>query len=214
MNDNLEKYSHEKAVLSAKLSQAREEKELFAHRAKNLEAQLSQKKTAHSTGTLSVNLEEKVTRYFLIKLRFSLYGNLFISLFFQLQHFYGKYLRSDSRRKALVYQKRYLLSVLTCYQRSEENTLTFLSQLTQTQRTCIRKSSSRKNPRSHFRSVALVIISIHRMKFMIMRWRTGRRVGATAILDNPEQSFIPIRPTTANHSPPIRDNQSSKLVTC
>ncbi|XP_033220646.1 golgin subfamily A member 4-like isoform X3 [Belonocnema kinseyi] len=182
LNDTLEKYSHDKAVLSAKLSQVREEKELFALRARSLETQFVHKRPAHSTGALTANSEEK------------------------LQHFYGKYLRTDSRRKALVYQKKYLIGVLTCYQRSEENTLAFLAQLTQTQRTCTRKNSSRKNAKAHFRSVALVIISVHRMKWMIMRWRTGKRVGAHAILDDPEQSYVPLRPINTNHSPPVRDS--------
>ncbi|XP_043477475.1 A-kinase anchor protein 9-like isoform X3 [Leptopilina heterotoma] len=185
LNDNLERVNREKAVLSEKLSRVREERENFALRSRTLESQLAQKKSSLHSGTLNPVTEDK------------------------LQLFYGKYLRTDSRRKALIYQKRYLLDVLTCYQRSEENTLAFLAQLTQTERTCVRKGSNRKNYKSYFKSVVLVVITIHRIKWLITRWRSGRRIGAKAILSNTDQSFVPLRTSSSNHSPPVRDFQNA-----
>ncbi|XP_051157468.1 pericentrin-like isoform X3 [Leptopilina boulardi] len=183
LNDNLERVNRDKSVLLEKLNRVREERENFALRVRTLETQLTQKKS--SLGTLNPLTEDK------------------------LQHFYGKFLRTDSRRKALVYQKRYLLNILTCYQRSEENTLAFLAQLTQTERTCVRKGSNRKNFKSYFRSVVLVVITVHRIKWLITRWRSGRRIGAKAILSNGDQSFVPLPTSASNHSPPVRDFQNA-----
>lgn len=111
----------------------------------------------------------------------------------------------DSRRKALAYQKQYLLCVVGGYQLSEDRTLSVLAQLTHEQRMHTTTDSKRKSPRIRFKCAALVIISIHRMKWMINRWRTGRRVGATAVLGHHEQSFVPMRRAASNHSPPVRD---------
>jgi len=42
---------------------------------------------------------------------------------------YGKYLRSESFRKALIYQKKYLLLLLGGFQECEEATLSLLSRM-------------------------------------------------------------------------------------
>lgn len=123
---------------------------------------------------------------------------------FQLQNFYGQYLRVDSRRKALAYQKKYLLCIVGSYQYCEENTLCVLAQLTKDQRSYTRLSRSKK---VRFRITVLVIISVHRMKWLIQRWRTGKRVGANAIMGNLGQliDLPPVRKTASNHSPPVRE---------
>lgn len=123
---------------------------------------------------------------------------------FQLQNFYGKYLRVESRRKALAYQKKYLLCIVGSYQYCEENTLCVLAQLTQDQRSYARLSHNRK---VRFRIAVFAIISIHRMKWLIQRWRTGKRVGANAIMGSVDQliDLPPVRKTPSNHSPPVRE---------
>jgi len=123
---------------------------------------------------------------------------------FQLQTFYGKYLRADSRRKSLAYQKKYLLCVVGSYQYCENNTLCVLAQLTQNERSHTRLS---RNKKVRLRIVTLVIISIHRMKWLIRRWRTGKRVGANAILGGIDQLFdlSPVKIAASNHSPPVRE---------
>lgn len=93
-------------------------------------------------------------------------------------------MRSDSRCKALVYQKRYLLCIVAGYQYAEENTLAFLAQLTQTQRKIARQGPHRWNAKIRFRSAVFLIIGIQRMKWLILRWKTGRRVGANVVLGN------------------------------
>lgn len=127
-----------------------------------------------------------------------------------MQHFYGKYLRADSRRKALLYQKRYLLTIVGGYQLSEENTLTILAQLTKEQRSYTNMGRNRKSPKIRFKSAVLLIISIHRMKWLILRWTTGRRIGVKALLWNVDQSFMPLQKVTMSHSPPVRDRLTTK----
>jgi A-kinase anchor protein 9 len=71
----------------------------------------------------------------------------------QVKVLFSKYLRSESYRKALVWQKRYLLVVLGGYQESEAVTLSRLSQLSGVQEAMLhqRHSASRKKPRTRFK---------------------------------------------------------------
>lgn len=86
---------------------------------------------------------------------------------------FGKYLKTESFRKALVHQKRYLLVVLATY---EENELKAMAML--------HGGHERSKKRKSFRSVAFMVMAIHRMKFIVKRWHTGKRIGAKAILGN------------------------------
>ncbi|XP_046436296.1 nuclear mitotic apparatus protein 1-like isoform X3 [Neodiprion fabricii] len=182
LNESLQKHLNEKSILHDKLARAREDKEQLLARVRILE----QNQSTNTAGAMSGEMVEK------------------------LQHFYGKFLRTDSRRKALAYQKRYLLCVVGGYQLSEENTLSVLAQLTLVQREHTTNRNNKKSPRVRFRCAALAIISIRRMKWLIGRWRTGRRIGANAVLGNPDQSFIMLRKTSSNnHSPPVRDRPSN-----
>jgi A-kinase anchor protein 9 len=71
----------------------------------------------------------------------------------QVKHLLGKYLRSESYRKALVWQKRYLLVVLGGYQESEALTVGRLAQLSGVQEAVLyqQHSVSRKKPRTRFK---------------------------------------------------------------
>lgn len=84
-------------------------------------------------------------------------------------HLFGKYLRIESFRRALVHQKRYLMIVLSTYECNETKVLSQLSN-----NGVIPKR--RKIP--SFKSVVLVAIAIERMKFILRRWHTGKRVCA------------------------------------
>ncbi|XP_031363999.1 A-kinase anchor protein 9-like isoform X12 [Apis dorsata] len=179
-----EKYLTEKTILQEKLMKAREEKEQLNQRIKLFEVQVKRNKAPQD-----LNTREHTEK---------------------LQHFYGKFLRADSRRKALAYQKRYLLSIVGGYQLSEENTLSVLAQLTKVQRSYAVIGRNKKSPKVRFRSAVLVVISICRMKWLIVRWNTGKRIGVKTLLWNIDQSFLPIQKTTINHSPPVRDKNTSK----
>lgn len=71
----------------------------------------------------------------------------------QMKYLHGKYLRSESYRKALIWQKRYLLVVLGGYQESEAITVSRLAQLPGVQETMLhqRYSALRTKPRMRFK---------------------------------------------------------------
>ncbi|XP_020284219.1 A-kinase anchor protein 9-like isoform X3 [Pseudomyrmex gracilis] len=177
--EKIEKYGVEKNNLEDKLGRMLHDRDLLMHRVKQLEGQLMKLKTTQISSQQTVSFE-------------------------RLQTFYGKYLRVDSRRRALAYQKKYLLCIVGSYQYCEENTLWVLAQLTRDQRSYTRQSRSKK---VRFRIVVFTIISIRRMKWLIQRWRTGKRAGANAIMGSIEQliDLSPIRNTASNHSPPVRE---------
>ncbi|XP_021706837.1 A-kinase anchor protein 9 isoform X3 [Aedes aegypti] len=138
-------------------------------------------------------------------------------------HLFGKYLRSESHRKALVHQKRYLQIVLTTYEENEAKALQLLNAQNVPmgiQGLSFAKPNADENHprRKSFRSVVTAIIAIERMKFIVRKWQGGRRVCAKAIFS---QQFTPRRSQSAttnvwtrsqnshfveyNASPPSRD---------
>lgn len=98
-------------------------------------------------------------------------------------HLFGKYLRVESFRKALVHQKRYLLITLAAY---EENEAKAIRAVRAQQPDC---GSTRR--RRSFRSMVLVVIAIERMKFIVRRWQTGKRVAAKAIFATTNPQILP-----------------------
>ncbi|XP_015171132.1 PREDICTED: golgin subfamily A member 4-like isoform X2 [Polistes dominula] len=176
-----EKYSNEKDLLQFKLVEAKHDKEQLKEQIRDLQTQLQLNKHSLPANTEQLEIVDKA------------------------KHIYGKYLRAISKWRSLKYQKRYLLCVIGSYEISEKNTVAILAQLTKEERSYTKRDQCKRGI-LRFRSVALVIISIHRMKWMIIRWRTGRRIGANVLLGNQNQPFVPsIRLPTLNHSPPIRE---------
>ena len=80
--------------------------------------------------------------------------------------FYGKFLRSESFRKALVWQKRYLL-VLLCGELSPDPVLRV-------------PRPGRLHRGGRFRAVVQAVVAVTRMRYLVRRWRTGKRAGAHA----------------------------------
>ncbi|KAK0092054.1 hypothetical protein PV326_002297, partial [Microctonus aethiopoides] len=123
--------------------------------------------------------------------------------------FYGRYLRVESKRKSLSFQKRYLLCIIGGYQLTEGNMGAIVAQLTNNERSYINEQSfgvNRKNPKARFRTIALVIISVSRMKWMMQRWRGGLRgTAANFVMDNAGQFYPSLNRNPVNHSPPVRE---------
>ena len=71
----------------------------------------------------------------------------------QIKHLFWKYLRSESYRKALVWQKRYLLLVLGGYQEAETITVSRLAQLSGVQESMLYRQQSvpQKKARTRFK---------------------------------------------------------------
>ncbi|XP_060230035.1 A-kinase anchor protein 9 isoform X3 [Meriones unguiculatus] len=89
-----------------------------------------------------------------------------------LQRIYSKYLRASSFRKALIYQKKYLLLLLGGFQQCEDATLGVLAQMgghpafTEPKATTIHSKGF-----TRFRSAVRVSIAISRMKYLVRRWQ-------------------------------------------
>ncbi|GFT96355.1 PACT_coil_coil domain-containing protein [Nephila pilipes] len=98
------------------------------------------------------------------------------------------YKRSMSYNKSLVYQKKYLLMLLRGFQATEKVTLAWLNRMDNdiSPRPPGENSVISDPPlrgRSLFRSFALVVIAIQRMKFYVRRWRLLARIPSSQVVD-------------------------------
>ncbi|XP_055276380.1 A-kinase anchor protein 9 isoform X4 [Moschus berezovskii] len=88
-----------------------------------------------------------------------------------IKRIYGKYLRAESFRKALIYQKKYLLLLLGGFQECEEATLALLARMGgQPAFTDLEVITNRPKGFTRFRSAVRVSMAISRMKFLVRRW--------------------------------------------
>uniref|UniRef100_A0A803U0W9 A-kinase anchoring protein 9 n=1 Tax=Anolis carolinensis TaxID=28377 RepID=A0A803U0W9_ANOCA len=88
-----------------------------------------------------------------------------------LKRIYGRYLRAESFRKALIYQKKYLLLLLGGFQECEEATLSLIARMGgQPSYTDLEVITHRSKGFTRFRSAVRVLIAISRMKFLVRRW--------------------------------------------
>ncbi|NWV49238.1 AKAP9 protein, partial [Daphoenositta chrysoptera] len=99
-----------------------------------------------------------------------------------LRRIYGKYLRAESFRKALIYQKKYLLLLLGGFQECEEATLALIARMGgQPSYTDLEIITHRSKGFTRFRSAVRVSIAISRMKFLVRRWHRVTGSGILAI---------------------------------
>ncbi|NXI56853.1 AKAP9 protein, partial [Chloroceryle aenea] len=97
-----------------------------------------------------------------------------------LRRIYGKYLRAESFRKALIYQKKYLLLLLGGFQECEEATLALIARMGgQSSYTDLEIITRHSKGFTRFHSAVRVSIAISRMKFLVRRWH---RVTGSGIL--------------------------------
>ncbi|XP_014795729.1 PREDICTED: A-kinase anchor protein 9 isoform X3 [Calidris pugnax] len=89
-----------------------------------------------------------------------------------LRRIYGKYLRAESFRKALIYQKKYLLLLLGGFQECEEATLALIARMGgQPSYTDLEIITHHSKGFTRFRSAVRVSVAISRMKFLVRRWQ-------------------------------------------
>ncbi|XP_069716909.1 pericentrin [Phaenicophaeus curvirostris] len=95
----------------------------------------------------------------------------------KLQRLYRKYLRAESFRKALVYQKKYLLLLLGGFQDCEQATLSLIARMgIYPSPTDLQLSGSHSRPFTKFRCTVRVIIAVSRLKFLVKKWnKVGRK---------------------------------------
>ncbi|KAH8364419.1 hypothetical protein KR084_006832 [Drosophila pseudotakahashii] len=91
----------------------------------------------------------------------------------------GRYLRVESHRKALVYQKRYLKLTLEGYQASEQLALQNLRGGA--------VQPPQRNIKKKFKTVALAIIAIQRIKYIGRIWHTGKRIVSKSVFTITQQ---------------------------
>ncbi|XP_072506127.1 A-kinase anchor protein 9-like isoform X2 [Notamacropus eugenii] len=88
-----------------------------------------------------------------------------------LKRIYVKYLRAESFRKALIYQKNYLLLLLGGFQDCEDATLALIARMGgQPSCTNLAAITNQSKGFTRFRSAVRVSIAISRMKFLVRRW--------------------------------------------
>lgn len=101
----------------------------------------------------------------------------------KLQRLYERYLRAESFRKALVYQKRYLLLLVGGFQHCEQATLSLIASMG------ARPSPHLSTPLrgyGRFRVAVCVVIAISRMKFLTKKWQKAiRRVSLSGSAHGP-----------------------------
>ncbi|XP_057586288.1 A-kinase anchor protein 9 isoform X5 [Hippopotamus amphibius kiboko] len=99
-----------------------------------------------------------------------------------IKRIYGKYLRAESFRKALIYQKKYLLLLLGGFQECEDATLALLARMGgQPTFTDLEVITNRPKGFTRFRSAVRVSMAISRMKFLVRRWHRVTSSGSINI---------------------------------
>ncbi|MBN3295186.1 PCNT protein, partial [Amia calva] len=131
------------------------------------------------------------------------------------QRLYGKYLRAESFRKALVYQKKYLLLLLGGFQDCEQATLSLIARMgVYPSPGDLQESALRSRPINKFRSAVRVVIAISRLRFLVRKWQKATRKGqSTAVIVNGagndpavrSEVLRPQHPGVISNSPPTRD---------
>ncbi|XP_068264118.1 pericentrin isoform X2 [Nyctibius grandis] len=97
----------------------------------------------------------------------------------KLQRLYRKYLRAESFRKALVYQKKYLLLLLGGFQDCEQATLSLIARMgIYPSPVDLQLSGSHSRPFTKFRCAVRAIIAVSRLKFLVKKWNKVCRKSA------------------------------------
>nr|XP_060637786.1 pericentrin isoform X2 [Anolis sagrei ordinatus] len=116
----------------------------------------------------------------------------------KMQKLYKKYLRAESFRKALVYQKKYLLLLLGGFQECEQATLSLIARMgIYPSLPDINASESRSRLFIKFRSTVRVAIAISRLKFLVKKWHKVSRKDQPSTAISPStgyNSYHQVRP--------------------
>uniref|UniRef100_A0A8D0HCE0 Pericentrin/AKAP-450 centrosomal targeting domain-containing protein n=1 Tax=Sphenodon punctatus TaxID=8508 RepID=A0A8D0HCE0_SPHPU len=95
----------------------------------------------------------------------------------KMQRLYRKYLRAESFRKALVYQKKYLLLLLGGFQDCEQATLSLIAHMGVFPSTNLPVCESQTRSITKFRTAVRVVIAISRLKFLVKKWHKIKKKG-------------------------------------
>ncbi|XP_018091514.1 pericentrin isoform X2 [Xenopus laevis] len=101
----------------------------------------------------------------------------------KLHRLHRKYLRAESFRKALVYQKKYLLLLLGGFQACEQATLSLIARMgVYPSPSDLQIPVTEKPALTKFRSAVRAVIAISRLKFLVRKWH---KINKKAVLEDP-----------------------------
>ncbi|XP_042121951.2 pericentrin isoform X6 [Peromyscus maniculatus bairdii] len=95
----------------------------------------------------------------------------------KMEKLYLHYLRAESFRKALIYQKKYLLLLIGGFQDSEQETLSMIAHLGVFP-SKVDKKITTSRPFTKFRTAVRVVIAVLRLRFLVKKWQEVDRKGA------------------------------------
>lgn len=95
----------------------------------------------------------------------------------KMEKLYLHYLRAESFRKALIYQKKYLLLLIGGFQDSEQETLSMIAHLGVFPSKADKKVTASR-PFTRFRTAVRVVIAVLRLRFLVKKWQEVDRKGA------------------------------------
>nr|XP_015097536.1 A-kinase anchor protein 9 isoform X3 [Vicugna pacos] len=154
----------------------------------NIEAIIASEKEVWNTEKLSLQKSLKRAEAEVYKLKAELRNEALLqnlspdSEHATIKRIYGKYLRAESFRKALIYQKKYLLLLLGGFQECEDATLALLARMGgQPAFTDLEVITNRPKGFTRFRSAVRVAMAISRMKFLVRRWHRVTSSGSINI---------------------------------
>ncbi|KAK2826430.1 hypothetical protein Q5P01_020644 [Channa striata] len=130
----------------------------------------------------------------------------------KVQRLYERYLRAESFRKALVYQKRYLLLLLGGFQECEQVTLCLIARMGARSSPPL---SSQRTPLTRFRAAVRAVIAVSRMRFLTRKWqRAIRRLSSSGPGQQPGSKAEVLRQQQqrSNSDSPPNKNAVSSLV--
>uniref|UniRef100_A0A3B3DGS5 Pericentrin n=1 Tax=Oryzias melastigma TaxID=30732 RepID=A0A3B3DGS5_ORYME len=152
----LETLLKENSELNERIASFSQERSTYKHRLSTLEKQL--RRTENELSAVSTERENRPIND--------------PSSSSRLQRYYERYLRAESFRKALVYQKRYLLLLLGGFQECEQATLCLIARMGARPSTPL---SAPRRPIRRFRAAVQVVVALSRMKFLTRKWQKAIR---------------------------------------
>ncbi|XP_070699119.1 pericentrin [Pempheris klunzingeri] len=191
----LEKLLKENSELTERVTSLSQERATLKHRLTCLERQL--RRTENELAKVTAETENRPIND--------------VTSNSKVQRLYERYLRAESFRKALVYQKRYLLLLLGGFQECEQATLCLIAHMGARPSTPL---SSQRRPLGRFRAAVRVVIAVSRMRFLTRKWqRAIRRLSISGTVNGhatgPKAEVLrQQQPKLISESPPNRDSST------